>query len=44
MSKNGKGSSPRNCFSEQYRINYDRIFKKKSVKLKRISNVRKRKK
>lgn len=26
---NGKGDSPRNCFSEQYRSNYDRIFKRK---------------
>ncbi len=24
---NGKGDAPRNCFSEQYRDNYDRIFR-----------------
>lgn len=24
---NGKGDAPRNCFSEQYRENYDRIFR-----------------
>lgn len=24
---NGKGDSPRSCFSEQYRDNYDRIFR-----------------
>lgn len=24
---NGKGDAPRNCFSEQYRTNYDRIFR-----------------
>ena len=24
----GKGSAPRNCFSKQYRENYDRIFGK----------------
>ena len=23
----GKGSSPRNCFSQQYRDNYDRVFR-----------------
>jgi hypothetical protein len=23
---NGKGDAPRNCFSQQYRDNYDRIF------------------
>lgn len=25
MSQNGKGDSPRNCFSEKYRSNYDGI-------------------
>jgi hypothetical protein len=25
---NGKGDAPRNCFSEQYRENYDSIFRK----------------
>lgn len=25
---NGKGYSPRNCFSERYRENYDSIFRK----------------
>lgn len=24
---NGKGDAPRNCFSEQYRENYDHIFR-----------------
>lgn len=24
---NGKGDSPRNCFSKQYRDNYDHIFR-----------------
>lgn len=26
---NGKGDSPRNCFSEQFRANYDQIFRRK---------------
>jgi glutathione peroxidase-family protein len=26
-SKAGKGSSPRNCFSDNYRKNYDEIFR-----------------
>ena len=26
--KNGKGDSPRNCFSEEYRNNFDNIFRK----------------
>ena len=30
MSQNGKGDSPRNCFSQAYRENYDAIFKKPS--------------
>ena len=25
---NGKGSAPRNCFSGNYRSNYDRIFRR----------------
>ena len=25
----GKGDTPRNCFSEQYRDNYDAIFRRK---------------
>jgi hypothetical protein len=25
---NGKGSKPRSCFSQQFRDNYDRIFKR----------------
>lgn len=25
---NGKGSAPRNCFSPQYRANYDHIFRR----------------
>lgn len=29
---NGKGDSPRNCFSEEYRENYDRIFRKGTMK------------
>jgi hypothetical protein len=28
---NGKGDSPRNCFSETYRENYDNIFRKKTL-------------
>lgn len=28
MIQNGKGDSPRNCFSQAYRDNYDSIFKK----------------
>jgi hypothetical protein len=27
----GKGDSPRNCFSREYRQNFDAIFKKSSV-------------
>ena len=26
---NGKGDSPRNCFSHQFRENYDHIFRRK---------------
>ena len=26
--QNGKGDAPRNCFSQQYRDNYDNIFRK----------------
>jgi hypothetical protein len=26
---NGKGDSPKNCFSQQYRDNFDRIFRRK---------------
>lgn len=29
--KNGKGDSPRNCFSKQYRDNFDEIFGKKDT-------------
>lgn len=29
---NGKGSSPRSCFSKEYKNNYDEIFRKKSKK------------
>ena len=29
MSQNGKGDSPRNCFSKQYKDNYDAIFRSK---------------
>lgn len=29
---NGKGDSPRNCFSEEYRENYDAIFRKGTMK------------
>lgn len=28
---NGKGDSPRNCFSDSYRENYDNIFRKKVI-------------
>jgi hypothetical protein len=27
-SNNGKGDSPRNCFSKKYKENYDAIFRK----------------
>lgn len=30
--QNGKGDSPRNIFSEEYRSNYDDIFRKPSKK------------
>lgn len=33
MSQNGKGDVPRNCFSEQYRSNYDNIFRKNKMKI-----------
>ena len=29
---NGKGDSPRNCFSQQYRENFDRIFRGKRIR------------
>lgn len=29
---NGKGDSPRNCFSNEFRRNWDRIFRKKPTK------------
>lgn len=29
---NGKGSSPRNCFSQQFRENHDHIFRKRRPK------------
>ena len=29
---NGKGDSPRNCFSEDFRSNYDRIFRKSKAR------------
>lgn len=28
----GKGSAPRNCFSPEFRANYDRIFRKRKVR------------
>lgn len=28
MSTNGKGSAPRSCFSQRYRENYTRIFRR----------------
>ena len=31
MIQNGKGDSPRNCFSKAYRDNYDSIFKKEEA-------------
>jgi hypothetical protein len=34
---NGKGDSPRNCFSEDFRSNYDRIFRKARKALQRRS-------
>jgi hypothetical protein len=30
----GKGDSPRNCFSQQFRDNYDRIFRGKRPRAK----------
>ena len=39
---NGKGSSPRNCFSKQFKNNYDLIkwnHKKKKTKRKRIKYI-----
>lgn len=33
--QNGKGDSPRNCFSEKFRKNYDLIFKKNKNKSKK---------
>lgn len=32
MGQNGKGSSPRNCFSQAFRDNYDQIFMKSKRK------------
>jgi len=36
---NGKGSAPRNCFSKQYKENYDLIFRKKKSKNKSTKKV-----
>ena len=39
---NGKGSSPRNCFSEQYRNNYDNIkgfMGKKTSSQSKVKNI-----
>lgn len=33
---NGKGDSPRNCFSEEYRENYDDIFRKDTMTTEQI--------
>ena len=30
QNRNGKGDSPRNCFSEAFRREYDRIFRRSS--------------
>ena len=35
MSQNGKGDSPRNCYSAKYRKNYDEIFRRDSGKSKK---------
>ncbi len=35
---NGKGDSPRNCFSEAYRNNHDHIFACKSQKTKKTNS------
>ena len=36
----GKGSSPRNCFSRQFRDNWDRVFgKAKGKKLKAKTDI-----
>lgn len=32
MNQNGKGSAPRNCFSQKFRDNYDSIFMKPKYK------------
>ena len=44
MSKatNGKGDSPRNCFSQKFRDNYDAIFGKKKMKKDQIQELEKR--
>ncbi len=42
MSQNGKGDSPRNCFSKEFRDGWDFAFKKKKLKNKK-SNVNKSK-
>jgi len=31
-SNGGKGDAPRNCFSDQYRANYESIFRKRIEK------------
>lgn len=36
---NGKGDSPRNCFSEKFRSNYDRIFKRKRKRARRAKRI-----
>jgi len=35
--QNGKGDAPRNCFSEEYRQNYDLVFRKVKPVIKRKS-------
>ena len=36
---NGKGDSPRNCFTEKYRNNYDEIFRKANRHLANSNNI-----
>ena len=33
---NGKGDSPRSCFSKQFKDNYDEIFRKKEKRMEKF--------
>lgn len=37
--QNGKGDAPRNCFSESYKENYDRIFRKTGREWAILNNI-----